>query len=176
MTELESTTLEELWTEYREEMVRYVNRYVWAVDDQEDVVSTIYLKAAVAIANGNGYRCSVRGWIFTVAKSAIRDYWRSRLHQRENIVDWAELWDDAEPGLPLHEQVGGEIQVSYILSRLTDKQAQAVRLRADGYELEEIADVMNTTYMAVKQLYIRTRAMLRSGYCGLADELKEAHR
>jgi RNA polymerase sigma factor (sigma-70 family) len=172
MTESDSTTLEELWTEYREEMVRYVTRYVWAVDDQDDVVSTIYLKAAVAIANGNGYRSSVRGWIYTVAKSAIRDYWRSRLHQRENIVDWDELWDDAEPGLSLHDQVGGEIQVSYVLSRLTDKQAQALRLRADGYELYEIAEVMNTTYLAVRQLYVRTRTLLRDGYCGLEDELK----
>jgi RNA polymerase sigma-70 factor (ECF subfamily) len=153
--------LEELWEAHRLELACYIANKVHNPDTVSDLVSTVYLRAWVAMCNGNGYKDNRRGWMYQIARSAIYDYWRER--QYKTFIDFDSLFDEASE-FDVHEQTERTIaleQVYAALERLPANQGDCMRLYLVGYGQNEIGKLLGTTPGGVKQLKIRAIVNLR---------------
>lgn len=164
--------IESLWHEYHTQIAGYIAKRVrsaYGQDAVDDLTSTVFVRAWVAISNGNGYHSSASGWLFQIARNAMKDFWRAMKHR--HFVDWEELMhldDGSEPVPDQVERTATADALHKAINRLADTQSQSVQLRLEGYTNLEIAEIMQSNEMAVKQL--NTRA-----YSNLRDWLREVN-
>lgn len=153
--------LEPLWVDYHDELYGYVLKRIWNEDDAHDAVSSIYLRALVAMTNGNGSATNARGWLYAIARSVIIDAWRTR---RSKPADpWEDMGSQAAPHFT-HEQAVQSVvreDVWKAVERLPGLQAEAMTLRLAGYEHSEIGERLGNSTLAAKQLSVRACANLR---------------
>lgn len=181
------TTLESLWHDYRHEIAGYITSRMWqerGMGIADDLVSIVYLRALVAMRNGNGATSNARGWLYQIARSAMVDYLRYGRAPVDmvSIDTYAEEDTDGNAGAAWveralvsqeptpHEQaerVETQARVRHAVSRLTRQQAQSLTLRLDGYEIGEIIEIMGHKRNTINA--IDTRA-----YRTLREWLKEA--
>lgn len=164
----DTADLETLWHDYHDRMYGYVLMRIHDHDVTSDIVSCIFLRAAVAIRNGNGYKADPTGWLFTIARSVIIDHWRVWRHMP--TVDWDAQVESSDTDPTLHDQAEKTManeQVHWAITQLEENQKVIVRLRLEGYDNGEIAAKMGTTEMA-------TRAVVTRAYRNLRQWLTEA--
>jgi RNA polymerase sigma factor (sigma-70 family) len=169
-----ATLLETLWEEYRGKMAGYMMLRIRDSMLVEDLVATVYLRAWVAMLNGNGYTTNARGWMYQIARSVMYDHSRSlkRTVSQEvelDAVDFSEedtgmivacervlthVEDETEQAV-LRLWVHGEID------RLPEMQANAMMLRLDGLDISEIAELTGNTAGGIRQINHRAFRHLR---------------
>jgi RNA polymerase sigma factor (sigma-70 family) len=160
MTEAIARAREEFMTlvaEIRPELHRYCARLTGSVIEGEDIVQDTLAKAFFALAL-QPTTPPLRPWLFRIAHNAAIDHLKS--HGRKytdphaDMTDVAGYVDAPEPAI-----------VRAALSRflaLPLVQRSAVILKdVLGHSLEETAETMGTTIMAVKAALVRGRANLR---------------
>jgi RNA polymerase sigma-70 factor (ECF subfamily) len=147
-----------LVAEIRPELHRYCSRIVGSVVQGEDVVQETLAKAFYAMSMAIEVP-ALRPWLFRVAHNTAIDFLR-RYDQRnvEARADFEETADEVELGDPLATRVA----LSSFLA-LPVKQRCAVILKdVLGHSLEDTADTMGTTVLAVKAALVRGRLALRA--------------
>lgn len=166
--------LETLWHSYHKEMYAFIFLKVRDRDLTDDLVSVVYLRALVAMNNGNGYHTNARGWMYTIARTAVYDYWKSK---RSHATDsWEELADmpschstpqrEAELGIVRH-------RMRHEIAGLTEKQEDVMNLHLEGCGHVEAGEALGVSRFAAQQLYFRSCANLRKQLADLTPFIHE---
>ena len=142
----------------RPELHRYCARLTGSVVEGEDIVQDTLVKAFYTLTL-TPEQPPLRPWLFRIAHNAALDHLKSHGRRytdvRDDMDDVAGYTDDADPAV-----------VRAALARfvaLPLSQRSAVILKdVLGHSLEETAETMGTTVLAVKAALVRGRAALRA--------------
>lgn len=141
----------------RPELHRYCARLTGSVIEGEDVVQETLAKAFYTLSLGTEVP-PLRPWLFRIAHNTAVDFLKS--HGRRFTEPRADMTD-----IPEVDDAPDPLAVRVALSRflaLPVIQRSAVILKdVLGHSLEETAETMETTVMAVKAALVRGRASLR---------------
>ncbi len=144
----------------RPELHRYCARLTGSVIEGEDIVQEALARAFYAIAQTPELP-ALRPWLFRIAHNAALDYLKSHgkknTELRADIVDVADLAasDDApDPAL-----VRAALAAFLVLP--LGQRCAVILKDVLGHSLEESAETMGTSIMAVKASLVRGRAKLR---------------
>jgi RNA polymerase sigma-70 factor (ECF subfamily) len=148
----------------RPELHRYCARLTGSVIEGEDIVQDTLAKAFYALSLSPDVP-PLRPWLFRIAHNAAIDFLRA--HGRRFTEPRAEL-DDVTAG----DEPPDPAIVRAALARFLDlplAQRSAVILKdVLGHSLEEVAETMDTTVLAVKAALSRGRAALREARAATA--------
>lgn len=125
-------------------------------DVAADVTSQVFLKALANIDRFSGY--SFRSWLFTIARNAVIDRYRTRKSTDPLEFDLQSPETGPEE-IALQSETRMELRNA--LAHLTDQQQDVVNLRLAGLTGREIADATGLTLGAVKATQARAFAALR---------------
>jgi RNA polymerase sigma-70 factor (ECF subfamily) len=155
-------------------VARFVARRVAAPRDREDLVAQTFHRMLEALGRYDPAKCSVRGWVLTIARNLVIDHLRAM--QRGRFAPSVELLADALPGpehaRPDHGVAARELErrLSTALGRLPLRTRQVIALRiGDGLSHAEIAEVLDLSIVNVKQIASRGLRQLREDLA-VADE------
>ena len=120
----------------------------------EDATSQTFLKALAGIASYRPDAVPFRAWLFTVAHNVVVDVYR-RGCPTSALDDSPDL--PARETGPEEQSLSLETQreVHAMIDRLTDDQADVIRLRLAGLTEREIAAVLGRSYSAVRSTQYR---------------------
>ena len=155
--------MERLWLGYSHRIAKFMANRVLDRDVIDDLVSSVYLRACVAMSNGNGYTESASGWLYQIARSVIWDY-RRAMGRTFAAVDVDDCEDHIDPYSQPEEIVERQLKCERVrraVAQLPEEQAVVTTWRMCGYEFEEIAAGIGKTSGATKQLQTRAYANLR---------------
>src|SRR4051812_35354279 len=143
--------------EIRPELHRYCARLTGSVIEGEDIVQDALAKAFYALSLAPDVP-PLRPWLFRIAHNTALDHLRSHGHR---LTDLRADLEDATPAMPgpAGEDPGAVRAALGRFLGLPVGQRSAVILKdVLDQSLEETAEVMNTTVLAVKALLNRGRA------------------
>jgi RNA polymerase sigma-70 factor (ECF subfamily) len=143
--------------------------------DAEDVLQETFVQAWRDARRFDAARASVRGWLFTIARSRALDRWRSRrsVEKRIAAVDAPEL-ERAAGAAGEAAAVDVRDFVERALAQLSENEQTVLRLAYfDGCTQEEIAERLVEPLGTVKS---RTRSALSKLRAIAATALKETGR
>jgi RNA polymerase sigma-70 factor (ECF subfamily) len=140
----------------RPELHRYCARLTGSVIDGEDIVQETLAKAFYALSQ-SPEQPPLRPWLFRIAHNTAVDFLKS--HGRKTLDN------DADVNEVAIDDAADPIEVRAALHRfltLPVRQRSAVILKdVLGHSLEETAETMGTTVLAVKAALVRGRASFR---------------
>lgn len=148
-----------LVADVRPELHRYCARLTGSVIEGEDIVQDTLAKAFYAMSQATELP-PLRPWLFRIAHNAAMDHLKS--HGRkytEARADFDDIagWDDApDPSVV-------RAALARFLALPTAQRCAVILKDVLDHSLEETAETMGTTVMAVKALLVRGRAKLRDG-------------
>jgi RNA polymerase sigma-70 factor, ECF subfamily len=146
-----------LVAEVRPELHRYAARLTGSIVDGEDVVQETLAKAFYALSMKNEVP-PLRPWLFHIAHNTAIDFLRRAGRDHASLDEVAET-DVAEPA---PDPAAARAALGAFLA-LPLRQRSAVILKdVLGHSLEEVAQAMDTTVLAVKAALVRGRAALRA--------------
>ncbi len=161
-----------LVADVRPELHRYCARLTGSVIEGEDIVQDALAKAFYALSLAVDVP-PLRPWLFRIAHNAALDFLKS--HGRKYVDTYADVTDVAG-----FDEAPDPIVVRAALARfltLPVSQRSAVILKdVLGHSLEEAAETMGSTVMAVKAALLRGRAKLHEAEpeASPLDETKRA--
>lgn len=145
-----------LYERYADAVYGYCIRRLSDPDAAADCTSTIFMRAISNIGRFSG--TSFRSWLFTIARNAVIDRYRTRKqtdHLRDSLIT-------SQPGpeeLALRRETRLELQAALV--HLTGQQQDVVTLRLAGLTGQEIAEATGLSLGAVKATQVRAFARLR---------------
>ncbi|UCD18726.1 MAG: RNA polymerase sigma factor [candidate division WOR-3 bacterium] len=127
-------------------------------EDAEDLTSEVVLKIIKALKKQRG---NFHAWMYRIAKNRLVDYYRQRaVRQEVSLTD-----------MPQKEVVGtGDLSKQILtkeklrkgLEKLTEEQKQVIVLKfIQGYNNQEVADIVGKSVGAVKVLQFRALRAMR---------------
>jgi RNA polymerase sigma-70 factor, ECF subfamily len=132
--------------------------------DAEDIAQTVALKAIPRLRDGAA-SSAIRGYLFATARSALAEFWRTRLGHSEAQLDEGMLPAPSVASSPSKARVE---TVRRILAELSVHHRRVLELRfLHGYSLKEVAAEMDSTVNAIKVMQLR--ALRAAAKVGLAD-------
>ena len=141
----------------RPELHRYCARLTGSVIDGEDIVQDTLAKAFYALALA-AEPPPLRPWLFRIAHNAALDFLKS--HGRKLTEPRAELGDVVEIG-EAPDPFATRLALAQFLMLPVIQRSAVILKDVLGHSLEETAETMETTVMAVKAALVRGRAALR---------------
>jgi RNA polymerase sigma-70 factor, ECF subfamily len=129
--------------------------------DAEEVVQETFLRLFRHLA-GRRSRDNLRGWIFQVARNAVRD--RRKSPQWKQTVRLDPLIGIVDPRVGPEEQLlreerGRRLQAA--IGKLSAQQRECILLRISGLRYREIAEVLGIKVASVGELVGRATTRLR---------------
>ena len=167
-----SLDLAAAYTRYQPQLLRWIHRRVWSLDDAEDICAQVFLEAAEHADTYEDRGYPVSSWLYRIAHSRVTD-WRQRAARRPSVPLDTVLHSEAEPSAAFEEAVvDGVVQSDLcrrLLSALAPRQRQIVMLRLlEDRSVAEVAAELGLTYDTVKsqqsQALAELRWLLRSRY------------
>jgi RNA polymerase sigma factor (sigma-70 family) len=145
-----------VWSQ-RPRLLRIARRRTSSEQDAEDVVAEALLRAMESPEIGEE---RLPAWLTTVTVRLCVDQYRERAREQR-------LWSRA--GVPAaaascEDRVCDRSEAAMISRRLTSlpsRQAQALRLRADGHDVDGVARTLGVSYRTAESLLARGRAAAR---------------
>ena len=142
---------------------RYIAFRVGNQTVAEDLTSEVFVRLLSALRDRTAPQKTLRGWLYRVAYFVVSDYHRAHYRQEEVPLDEAvgTMPGDAPgPAAAVSHKMRWE-EVSEALEHLTEDQREVVALRfGQEMPIREVADLMNKSEGAVKQLQARAVAAL----------------
>jgi RNA polymerase sigma-70 factor, ECF subfamily len=154
------------WAELYDDVAQDLSRYVRAsrVEDPDDVVGNVFLRAVGALGRFDGDRRAFRAWMFALARNAVIDEGRKVVRRRTQPLPPEVLAEigptvDAEREALRHLAERG---VRDTLDHLSPDQRDVLLLRILGdLTIDEIAALLGKRPGAVKALQARGLARIR---------------
>lgn len=141
----------------RPELHRYCARLTGSVIDGEDIVQETLARAFYALGTLNEPP-PLRPWLFRIAHNAsvdlLKSHGRARTELRDDLTEVAGADDPPDPW------VVRAALARFLALPLTQRSAVILK-DVLGHTLEEVAEEMESTVMAVKALLVRGRARLK---------------
>ena len=155
--------VERLYQEHAATVLAYLHARLPAMADAEDTLAEVFLAALRACDADEPLSV---GWLMTVARNRVADYYRRRARSARNglpleLTDEAPMSEDADPEwLALRAEERRELLA--LIRRLPEEQQDALALRfAAGMRCPQIAQITGRGEDAVRKLLSRAVARLR---------------
>ncbi|MEU6879133.1 sigma-70 family RNA polymerase sigma factor [Streptomyces sp. NPDC046712] len=151
-----------MWS-HREQLLKVARRRSMSAEDAEDAVQEAMLRGA---QNAHLDDARLGAWLTTVTMRLCVDRYR-QVHREAEVGRTPKL---TVPGpVPLEEAVCDRAEASWVAFRsreLPARQAEALRLKAEDRDVDQIAQEMGLSYQAVESLLARARRTLRNSLAG----------
>jgi RNA polymerase sigma-70 factor (ECF subfamily) len=154
-----SGLLGELFAQYHASLVRMLYRRTGDRDRAEEIAQETFARAVVAPPR------NPRPWLFAVALNLVREDARKASRQGRRLVLYkAEQPESAAP--PDEELDRGDriAQVRAALATLTERDREALLLKAEGFNYDEIAATLGLARGAIGTTLARARRRLVEAY------------
>jgi RNA polymerase sigma-70 factor (ECF subfamily) len=153
-----TTDLTELFEQYYDSLVRMLYRRTGDRDRAEDLAQETFARAVAAPPN------NPRPWLFAVALNLVREDGRRALRQGRRLellrTDGPQTPDPADD----FDRNERSAAVRAALARLNDRDREALLLKAEGFNYEEIAATLGLAKGAVGTTLARARRRLVEAY------------
>jgi len=131
-------------------------------DEAEDALQECFVGAWRGAATYRGGE-SARGWLFAIARNALRRHHRRRVGEPEDLVSLEELGERA--GWGTTDDALGSIEaretLMWVLDQLGEEEREVIVLRdVEGFSGEETADILGLGVAAMKSRLHRARLRL----------------
>lgn len=151
--------LAQLFEEYYPALVRMLYRRTGDRDRAEDLAQETFARAVEAPPH------NPRPWLFAVALNLVREDGRRSVRQGRRLQLLRNELDRPQPGPDADfERREQQDQVRAALARLSDRDREALLLKAEGFSYEEIADALGLAKGAVGTTLARARRRLVEAY------------
>ncbi|MBU1229835.1 MAG: RNA polymerase sigma factor SigZ [Proteobacteria bacterium] len=149
--------LEAIWQEHRGELKSFILKRVHGAVEAEDILHEVFLKMLAGL--GSVQRVdSLRAWLFTVARNAVTDHFRSKRPMQELPEDLA---DHGKEGASSQEEDVGAC-LRPIIEALPEKVRLALILAdMEGLKQREVAHRLGISLAAAKSRILRGRLLVR---------------
>ena len=158
-------TAERLFVTYHAMLVRYLTRRLGDRDWAEEVAQETFVRALRQETIVNE-----RAWVFAVAHNLVRDGARRDARNRRHLELMAAEARDIEEEEPAVEQTLERAQdlarARRALEALSERDRQALLLKEEGLDYQEIADVLQIEKSSVGTTLSRARRRLADAYEG----------
>ncbi len=152
----------EIYDAFRPGLYRYAYRLLGQTETAEECVAEVFARFLVALRRGKGPKRSLRAYLYRMVHNWAQDRFRER--DPHVIDEHLERTLETPQGTPEDEALRRERaeRLRAALHQLPPRQAQVLALRfLEGFSLEEVAEVLDTSVSAVKSLQHRGMAQLR---------------
>ena len=154
-----SVEIAELFREYHASLVRMIYRRTGDRDRAEDLAQEVFARALAAPPH------SPRPWLFAVALNLVREDGRRAVRQGRRLqLLKAETPVSAPTPDQEFEQNERAGAVHAALDQLTERDREALLLKAEGFNYDEIADTLGLAKGAVGTTLARARKRLVEAY------------
>ena len=159
------------WTMAAKAVKAYANKQFagfFQEADVEDIVAEVVTKRWRARGRFNPDRGSEFGWVWTIAKNAVRDAAIAKRNRKDIGGGWNDSVDEKADGMEAEDLADRQLLMDEMVESMYDHLRQERDKRillylADGLDYEEIAEregmTMRVTYMAVYHLRRRLEDM-----------------
>ena len=145
----------DLYERHFHRVYAYVARRASSRAEAEDVTSEVFEHALTHLRKFEWRGVPFLAWLFRIAANALADRWRSTSRDSHELP--ADVPDRHEA-----EEIERRAWVAQLVERLPDAQRRVIEMRfVDQRSLREIADALNRSEGAVKQLQLRALENLR---------------
>jgi RNA polymerase sigma-70 factor, ECF subfamily len=156
--------LDALFREFNQPLVRYLTRRLGDRDWAEEVAQETFLRAA-----RQKEIVSERSWLFAVATNLVRDEARKDARRRRHLELLAQEERDRQDTVP--QIVAMEDRESAALARkaldaLTERDREALLMREEGLDYNEIAKALDLSVASVGTTLSRARRRLVEAFEG----------
>ena len=153
--------VEELYREYRDKLLYYINGKVHSPDDAEDILSEVFIKVTRFNDSFDAQKASVQTWLYSIARNAVVDYYR-RSKEFTELPEDIPLDSDIEEGV-LEEETLDEL--AQALESMAPELRELIVLHYySGLSLTEISERMDISYGRIKLLHQKALAMLKKRF------------
>jgi RNA polymerase sigma factor (sigma-70 family) len=142
----------------RPELHRYCARLTGSVIDGEDIVQEALAKGFYALAMSSDVP-PLRPWLFKIAHNAAIDFLKA--HGKRLTDPHADMTDVAGAAVVEVDPYVTRVALSRFLALSVIQRSAVILKDVLGHSLEESAETMETTVMAVKAALVRGRTKLR---------------
>lgn len=159
MTEEIEWTAERAYRLYHDRILGYIRAKVSSAAEAEDICSAVFLKVHTKIAEYTPQKSAFSTWIYTIARNAVIDYFRTA-HRHEQIDEEIAFAEDDYENI-LREETLGELASA--LEKLPQRERDIIILHYYfGKTLKEVAAKMNISYSSIKFIHNRAITILRA--------------
>ena len=149
----------ELFRQYHASLVRMLYRRTGDRERAEEIAQETFARAVAAPPR------NPRPWLFAVALNLIREEARTASRQARRLVLYrAEQPDRAAAPDELLERAEGIARVRQALDLLSERDREALLLKAEGFNYDEIAATLGLARGAVGTTLARARRRLVEAY------------
>ena len=153
------TDVGRLFELYHESLVRMLHRRTGDRDRAEDLAQETFARAVAAPPN------NPRPWLFAVALNLVREDGRRSVRQGRRLqLLRAETVDEAPAADEEFERREGTAAVRAALAQLNDRDREALLLKAEGFNYDEIAATLGLAKGAIGTTLARARRRLVEAY------------
>lgn len=145
-----------LYERYADAVYGYCLRRLSDPEQAADTTAEVFTKALATIGSFRG--SSFRSWLFTIARNAVIDKYRSR-KPTDQLPESLETGVAGPEELAMRRETSLELRAA--LTHLTGQQQDVITLRLAGLTGKEIAAAMDMTLGAVKATQARAFTRLR---------------
>lgn len=162
-SDFDEAALGELYERYESKIYSYIYRRTGSPTLAEDLTGQVFLKMLEAIRSQKSWHSSFSGWLYRIAHNLVIDHYRHRdRRQYVSLEDAPILKSEKNNPVAAAEMSLDAERLRSAIQRLTEEQAQVISLRfLEGYNISEVATMMNKTEGAVKALQYRAVGTLR---------------
>ncbi len=142
-------------------LYRYIYHHTGQQATAEDLTAEVFARMLEQLADGQGPRRHLRGWLYRVAHNLVIDESRRRVHRDHEPLDdgiaIAEADVEAQTEMAMWRQ-----EARAALEALTPKQRAVIILKyLEGYGNREVSRILEMSVGAVKSLQHRALAAMR---------------
>jgi len=157
------TALEKLFSDYYNDVYRYLFSLCRDASLSEDLTSEVFLEVVKSIA---GFRADsdVKTWLFSIA----RHRWFRYLNKKKRTVQTEELCDLAALEIPSGFSVEESYDTKELVKRvyeLIDEEQERPRsvalMRVEGYSFYEIGKALGISENSARVIFFRTKEKIR---------------
>jgi len=151
--------LADLFTQYHASLVRMLFRRTGDRDRAEDLAQEVFARAVAAPPR------NPRPWLFAVALNLVREDGRKAVRQGRRLELYrAESAGHAESPETILDRDDGVARVRRALDTLADRDREALLLKAEGFNYDEIAATLGLAKGAIGTTLSRARRRLIEAY------------
>jgi RNA polymerase sigma-70 factor (ECF subfamily) len=144
---------------YQERVFALVRHYTRSAVEVEDIVQDTFIKVYRKLATFQR-QSSFSTWLYRIAINACKDLLRKKARESAR-VSAEEAPDEADPHMPVEDEVALRMDVAQALSELSDDYREAVVMHdIGGVPYEDIAAITDVAIGTVKSRISRGRRQL----------------
>jgi len=160
-----------LFEQYHESLVRMLYRRTGDRDRAEDLAQETFARAVVAPPR------NPRPWLFAVALNLVREDGRRAVRQGRRLqLLKSELDVPSPPPDEVVERNELTAKVRAALDQISERDREALLLKAEGFNYDEIAETLGLAKGAVGTTLARARRRLVEAYHDMEGQAKHAAR